>query len=108
MIGSCGIDCTKCGAFIATQNNDAALRAKIAKEWAELNNAPILPEHINCTGCSSDGPKFYYCENMCKIRKCSAEKGYTNCAGCESYTCDNLNEIFKFAPQAKEHLDSLR
>ena len=48
MIAYCGLDCEKCDAYLATINNDQALRAKTAKLWAELNNAPILPEHINC------------------------------------------------------------
>ena len=51
MIGYCGLDCEKCDAYLATINDDQALREKTAKLWAELNNAPILPEHINCEGC---------------------------------------------------------
>lgn len=42
-IGFCGLDCEKCDAYIATVNDDQALREKTAKLWAELNNAPILP-----------------------------------------------------------------
>ena len=56
-IAICGLDCEKCDAFIATKNDDQALREKTAKLWAELNNAPILPEHINCNGCRTDGRK---------------------------------------------------
>ena len=33
---------------------------KTAKLWAELNNAPILPEHINCEGCRMNGAKRYF------------------------------------------------
>ena len=51
MIGYCGLDCEKCDAYLATINDDRKLREKTAKLWAELNNAPILPEHINCQGC---------------------------------------------------------
>ena len=47
-IGYCGLDCEKCDAYIATINDDQALREKTAKLWAELNNVSILPEHINC------------------------------------------------------------
>lgn len=47
MIGYCGLDCEKCDAYLATVNDDQSLREKTAKMWAELNNAPILPEsHI--------------------------------------------------------------
>lgn len=51
MIAICGLDCSKCDAYIATQTDNQELRIKTAKLWAELNNAPILPEHINCDGC---------------------------------------------------------
>ena len=51
MIAYCGLDCEKCDAYLATINDDQALREKTAKLWSELNHAPILPEHINCQGC---------------------------------------------------------
>ena len=35
MIGYCGLDCEKCDAYLATINNDQALREKTAKLWAE-------------------------------------------------------------------------
>ena len=37
MIGYCGLDCEKCDAYLATINDDQALREKTAKLWAELN-----------------------------------------------------------------------
>ena len=73
-IGYCGLDCKKCDAYIATISDDRALREKTAKLWAELNNAPILPEHINCEGCRADGAKTVFCENMCEIRKCAMKR----------------------------------
>ena len=47
MIAYCGLDCEKCDAYLATINDDQVLREKTAKLWAELNNAPILPERQN-------------------------------------------------------------
>jgi len=61
MIACCGLKCTECEAFIATQNDDAELRDKVAREWSHLYKIPVEPEHINCTGCLSDGVKTYYC-----------------------------------------------
>lgn len=45
MIGYCGLDCKKCNAYIATVNDDQDLREETAKQRADLNSAPILPEH---------------------------------------------------------------
>ncbi len=108
MIAYCGLECEKCEAFIATKNNDDALREKVAKQWAALYNAPITPEHINCTGCLSSGVKTYYAEQMCTIRRCAIEKGLDTCAQCGDYACDPLREVFKFAPEAEHTLESLR
>ena len=48
--GYCGIDCSKCDAYIATITNDNELKKKTARLWSKLNNAKILPENINCNG----------------------------------------------------------
>ena len=45
------------GKSLGKTHDDQALREKTAKLWARLNNAPILPEHINCEGCRVDGIK---------------------------------------------------
>jgi len=108
MIGYCGLDCAQCEAFIATQNDDDELRAKVAEKWAKLNNVPIKPEHINCTGCQSVGVKTYYCDQLCEIRKCATEKRVSTCADCADYPCSTLGEIFRSAPQAKARLDELK
>jgi hypothetical protein len=108
MIAYCGLDCEQCEAYIATQNNDDARRAKVAEEWARLYHAPIKPEHINCTGCYSAGVKTYYCEQMCEIRKCATTKSVGTCADCPVYPCTVLNVILQAAPQAKARLDALR
>ena len=43
-IGYCGLDCAACDAYLATIHDDQALREKTARLWAQLNQAPILPE----------------------------------------------------------------
>jgi hypothetical protein len=108
MIGYCGLDCDQCEAFIATQNNDGALRVKVAEVWAKLDNAPIKPEHINCTGCKSAGVKTYYCEQLCEVRKCAIKKSISTCAECSDYPCSMLDHTLQMARQAKATLDALR
>ncbi len=108
MIGYCGLNCDQCEAFIATRNNDDALRVKVAEEWTKLYNAPITPEHINCTGCQSAGVKTYYCDQLCEVRKCAAKKSIGTCAECSDYPCSILAQILDMAPQAKTTLDALR
>ena len=105
MIGYCGLDCRKCDAYIATKNNDQELREKTAKLWAELNNAPILPEHINCQGCRMDGTKTVFCDSMCAIRQCAMKKEMPTCGDClELETCQTVSAIISHNPQALENL----
>ena len=104
-IGYCGLDCKKCDAYIATANDDQLLREKTAKLWAELNNAPILPEHINCEGCRMNGAKTIFCDSLCRIRKCALGKGITTCGDCsELENCSTVGAILKNNPSALENL----
>jgi len=108
MIAFCGLNCEKCDAYIATQNNDQALREKTAKLWSEMNHAPILPEHINCDGCRVNGKKFVYCASMCGIRKCAMGKAYETCGDCpEMETCKTLAQVTANCPEALNNLKSL-
>ncbi|MEW6350828.1 MAG: DUF3795 domain-containing protein [Thermodesulfobacteriota bacterium] len=108
MIAYCGLDCERCEAFIATKNDDDALREKVAKEWSALYGTTITADAINCTGCLSNGIKTYYCEHMCPIRPCAKEKGLATCAQCDDFPCNQLQEVFKLAPEAERRLRSLR
>ena len=101
----CGLDCEKCDAYLATINDDQALREKTAKLWSELNHAPILPEHINCQGCRTDGVKTVYCESLCGIRQCALQKGVTTCGNCpELESCQTVGAILSNDPAALENL----
>ena len=105
MIAYCGIDCGKCDAYIATKNDDWELREKTAKLWSELNNATILPEHINCEGCRAEGRKTYYCDTMCAIRQCAVKKGLPTCGQCTSMeTCPTVGMLHANNPDAKKNL----
>lgn len=105
MIGYCGLDCEKCDAYLATIHDDQALREKTAKLWAELNGAPILPEHINCVGCRTDGVKTLFCDQLCKIRQCAQEKGVTTCGNCEDMEqCQKIRMVISENPDVMENL----
>ena len=105
LIAYCGLDCEKCDAYIATLNNDQALREKTAKLWSELNHYPILPEHINCQGCRVDGVKTVFCDSLCEIRQCALKKGVETCGGCHALkSCQIVEKIHSNNPQALNNL----
>ena len=105
MIAYCGLNCEKCDAYIATKNNDNALREKTAKRWSKLNNAPITAEMINCNGCRGNGVKTIFCESMCQIRKCASKNDFETCGDCSKMNeCKTLAEILSHSQDAKENL----
>ena len=104
-IAICGLDCAKCDAYIATKNDDQALREKTAKLWSELNNAPIQPEHINCDGCRMNGRKTVFCDCLCPVRQCALSNGFETCGDCpEKDSCPKVGAIWQHNPQAKENV----
>ena len=109
IIAFCGIVCSECPAFLATQNDDDDARRRTVDLWKKQFNVDLKPEDINCKeGCLSDGEdKFGHCK-VCEIRKCGREKDLENCAHCDEYACETLGSFFKRAPEAKAVLDTIR
>ena len=106
LIAYCGLDCGKCDAYLATKNDDDALREKTAKYWSELNGITILPEQINCEGCRMNGKKTVFCDSLCGIRQCGLKKGFETCGDCpDMETCETLSAVTSNNEAA---LDNLR
>lgn len=107
MIAFCGLDCSECGAYLATITDDDAKRREVAEQWSREFNADIQPEDINCLGCHAQGDVlFHHCE-VCEIRQCGMKMDITNCAFCDDYACSTLSDFFVFVPEAKDRLDAI-
>ena len=90
MIAACGLDCAKCNAYLATKDDDQALREKTAAEWSAKFNINCTPDMINCTGCKGDGVKIGSWSN-CPMHTCAPAKGVANCGACVEFkTCKDL------------------
>ncbi len=48
MIAYCGMDCTKCEGYLATQANSGTKRKEVAEKWTVKYHTDIMPEQINC------------------------------------------------------------
>ena len=104
-IACCGLNCETCEARIATANNDDEARTRVAAKWSELNGVEITKEMINCTGCRIEGVKTPYCESLCPIRKCAAERKFETCGECsEMNSCEKLGAIIRNNPDTLRNL----
>jgi hypothetical protein len=109
MVAYCGLVCTDCPAYVATQTNVPSALERVAAQWREQFNAPeITAESIICDGClgSNGGRLSSYC-NVCEIRACGVERGVTNCAHCPDYACEKLEGFFAHATEARARLDDI-
>jgi hypothetical protein len=107
-IAYCGIICSDCPVFVATQNNNDSERQRVAEIFTKQYGTEYKPADINCDGCLSDGQRaFSYC-NMCEIRKCGKERHVENCAYCKDYPCEKLSKVFTGYTKAKETLDNIK
>jgi len=107
MIAYCGLVCTECPGYLATQANDPVAAQKVAAEWSKAYHIDVKVEHVWCDGCLVEGKKCAHC-GECEVRACARKRGVENCARCDQYPCATLEGFFKMAPMARASLDALR
>jgi hypothetical protein len=108
MIAFCGLVCTTCPAFVATQADDRAALERVAAQWREEFDAPnITAKSVICDGCVAGGRKCSHCFE-CEMRACGLERNVLNCAHCDDYACEKLEEFLGFVPEARSVLDGIR
>jgi hypothetical protein len=109
MIAYCGLVCSECPAYIATQADDMEALARVAAQWSEEYNAEFTAQNCICDGCTSDGRlSSYAASGGCPVRVCAVERGVINCAYCDDYGCDKITHFFSFATEAKTTLEEIR
>jgi hypothetical protein len=109
IIAYCGLVCSECDAYIATQSNDLEALERLAQRAREeFGVEDATPETSMCDGCLTDtGRQISYCA-MCEIRACATARGLTNCAYCADYACDKLESIFSHSAEARALLDEIQ
>lgn len=108
MIAYCGIDCSKCDGYLATQSGDEKKIQAVADLWSSRHNADVKPEHVICDGCKAGGRKSFHCENSCTIRQCCLKKKIMGCMECEDFPCEDETFILDNVPDARENLEKIK
>jgi len=84
----CGLFCPSCTVYIGTKESPERLVG-----IAERVQQPV--EKLLCHGCRSE-KRSYYCESLCTMYKCAADKGIDFCGECPEYSCEDL-KVFQAA-----------
>jgi hypothetical protein len=109
MIAVCGLDCSECEGYKATQAGDEAAQAKVAEKWrTEYGNPKIDAAYVTCDGCLGQSGRLGGHCMECEPRLCAVERGLANCAHCPDYGCEKISGLHKLMPEAKARLDEIR
>jgi hypothetical protein len=107
LVSYCGLVCSECPAFVATQAGDEDLARKTAEQWSRDYGVTVRLEDVWCDGCTTAGRKCGHC-GECQMRACAIQRGVATCAACDEYACVMLRDFFAMVPAAKATLDALR
>ena len=109
MVSTCGLVCSDCPAYVATQADDRAALEQVAAQWRETYSAPsITADSVICDGCIATTDRHCGHWAECEVRICGAERGVVNCAYCDEYACAKLEGFFGFVPDARVVLEEIR
>jgi hypothetical protein len=103
----CGINCTVCDCYVATQNDDREARQKMAEQYKTSYSKDIDPETIVCDGCPGEGRHIGFCAE-CGIRACAYERGFATCAECAELPCEKGQFIWTSNSKSLENLNTLK
>ena len=109
MIAYCGLVCSECPAYVATQAGDMEALERVTARWSEDFNETITVEDCLCDGCTSGSERLCsYCSE-CQVRACATARGVITCAHCDDYGCEKLTGLFNVVgPEAKATLEGIR
>jgi hypothetical protein len=108
IISYCGITCSECDAYIATQAKDTAELERVAAAWREEYKADFSAAAIMCDGCTAtEQPLCSHCSE-CGVRACAIDRGVISCAYCEDYGCETIEGFLSHASGLRQVLEGMR
>ena len=108
MIAYCGIACTDCEAYVATQAGDMDALERMAKTAEEEYGTERTAADSMCDGClTTTGRQIGYCHE-CAIRLCAVPRRVATCAHCDAYPCEKIEAFSKPGTPHRKMLDGIR
>jgi len=107
MVAYCGLVCTDCDAYKATQAEDIEALTRMAAEASMKFGMEMTAADGMCDGCrATTGRQIGYCHE-CAIRRCAVQKHIETCAHCSEYACDKVEAFSKPGTAHRQTLDDL-
>lgn len=97
LVGACGLVCSECEAYAATQAGDEARIAALAADWSKQFGVTLGPDAVRCDGCMGAGERRCGHCAECDVRLCALGRGLENCAGCDDFGCEVLERFLAMA-----------
>jgi hypothetical protein len=107
-VSPCGLICTECEAYKATQADDADAIAAVAAEWSQRYGIAFSPDDLWCNGCATANGRRARATYECPIGPCARRRGLATCAECADYCCQNQARVHRLAPHAHDHRAAIR
>ena len=107
MIAKCGLICTECDAYLATQANDIEALTRMAEEANQQYGMSMTWEDSRCFGCQTELKKIPYCDS-CTVRLCANQHQVETCAHCPDFGCETISRFMEDVPQAAATLTDIR
>ncbi|HPQ45423.1 MAG TPA: DUF3795 domain-containing protein [Syntrophales bacterium] len=108
MLAYCGIECSQCDSYLATQSGNYEKLVNVAGILSKLYHTDVKPEYVICDGCRAGKRLSFHCRNLCKMRVCCVEKGYDSCIECGDFPCEELQFELTINPEAQDNLAKLK
>jgi hypothetical protein len=110
MIAFCGLVCTECEGYLATQANDEEWKERLAARGREeYGDSSMTAASVTCDGCLTTGLRLCGFCSTCEIRACGTTRGVQNCACCPDYeSCTKIAAFIQMVPAVRHTLEAIR
>lgn len=103
--GACGLDCSKCEIYAATENK--LLAEQLANWMKKVSELYVDPRDVRCKGCKGDR-ESHWSPNCWILQCCVDEKHLDFCNECSEFPCEKLVDWSKKDKRYVEALEWLK
>jgi hypothetical protein len=110
VVAVCGLLCSECDTFLATQAADGARIESLAREASAKYGVAIAADSMWCAGCVGHDTRKSWHTGGCEIRVCAIDRDLETCADCTHYTCEKLDAFLDKTAHlgTRERLEAMR